>query len=140
MSSLDSSPLRIELTVLQGLSRHERDTIGKGRQVRIWSNEHRAWWGHKAAGYTAEECKAGVYTFAEAWAHTSHCGPEKAIRFVEALPLSTPGIADEELLRRAVGNARHRQARKGEKHPRWTGVMDAFALGSTYAHALWVAT
>ena len=51
----------------------------------------------------------------------------------------TPSVADlrdEELLRRAVTNARSRLRYKGEKHPRWTAVQDAFALGSTYAGQL----
>lgn len=42
----------------------------------------------------------------------------------------------EELVRRATGSARSRNLRKGMKHPRWVAVMDAFALGSTYAHDL----
>jgi hypothetical protein len=42
-------------------------------------------------------------------------------------------IADEELLRRAVGTAR---ARGRGKQPRWVGVMDAFLLGSTCARQL----
>ena len=45
-------------------------------------------------------------------------------------------IADEKLLERAVRNARSREHRKGEKHPRWVAVMDAFALGSTFATQL----
>lgn len=45
-------------------------------------------------------------------------------------------IADDELLRRAVANARSRDHRKGVKHWRWVAVMDAFALGSTYSHQL----
>lgn len=40
-------------------------------------------------------------------------------------------IPDEELLRRAVANARQRRGRG--YHPRWTGVSDAFVLGSTYS-------
>ena len=46
------------------------------------------------------------------------------------------GIPDEDLLRRAVRGARARDVRKGVKHPRWTAVMDAFALGSTFAYQL----
>lgn len=45
-------------------------------------------------------------------------------------------IADEELLRRAVTQCRKRSARKGEKHQRWTAVMDNFMLGRTYASQL----
>lgn len=45
---------------------------------------------------------------------------------------ATPGISDEELLRRAVITAR-----KGRGHqPRWLCVMDTFMLGSTYARGL----
>jgi len=45
-------------------------------------------------------------------------------------------IPYEELLRRAVTSARKRGSRKGEKHPRWVAVMDAFQLGSGYAGQL----
>lgn len=45
-------------------------------------------------------------------------------------------IDDVTLLKRAVTNARARDRRKGEGHPRWVAVMDVFALGSTYAHEL----
>ena len=38
---------------------------------------------------------------------------------------------DENLVRRAVMNAKPREA--GES-PRWVAVMDTFGLGSTYAH------
>lgn len=40
------------------------------------------------------------------------------------------------LLEHSVRNARSRQCRKGKKHPRWVGVMDCFALGSTYSKEL----
>lgn len=52
-----------------------------GRQVRIWSDEHRAWWRAECCGYTTQIEAAGTYTFEEAWAATSHCGPEKRIVF-----------------------------------------------------------
>lgn len=45
-------------------------------------------------------------------------------------------LSDETLLRRAVATARDRDARKGQRHPRWVAVADTFALGSTYAHQL----
>lgn len=47
-----------------------------------------------------------------------------------------PGISAEELLERAVRSARDRRHRKGQAHWRWVAVMDAFALGSTYAQML----
>lgn len=45
-------------------------------------------------------------------------------------------ITDNELLWRAVGHCRDRRVRKGVKHPRWTAVMDMFALGKTYSRQL----
>lgn len=45
-------------------------------------------------------------------------------------------IPDDELLRRAVRSARDRGRRKGETHPRWTAVVDAFSLGSGFAAQL----
>lgn len=46
--------------------------------------------------------------------------------------MSVCEIPDEELLRRAVTNAR-----KGREYqPRWVAVMDSFMLGSTYAWQL----
>jgi len=42
-------------------------------------------------------------------------------------------LSDDDLLRRAVRGAR---AQRPERHPRWVAVMDLFALGSTYSHAL----
>ena len=36
----------------------------------IWSNEHRAWWRPKSAGYTIDPDKAGRYSRSEA---ISHC-------------------------------------------------------------------
>jgi hypothetical protein len=44
--------------------------------------------------------------------------------------------SDDELLRRAVKNARSFHASSSSKHPRWIGVMSAFALGSTYSKML----
>ena len=45
-------------------------------------------------------------------------------------------IPDSALVERAVKTARSSKYRKGVKHPRWVAVMDAFMLGSTYAHDL----
>ena len=44
---------------------------------------------------------------------------------------SVADIPDEELLLRALRNINPRR-----KKPRWSAVMDAFGLGSTYAHQL----
>lgn len=42
-------------------------------------------------------------------------------------------ITDEQLLQRALNNLR---PTRGRTTMRWVAVMDAFALGSTYAHML----
>jgi hypothetical protein len=49
------------------------------KNVRIWSDEHKAWWRPNCQGYTAYATDAGIYTFSDAWDATSHCGPEKKI-------------------------------------------------------------
>jgi hypothetical protein len=51
------------------------------RIVLIWSAEHRAWWGPGRCGYTTDPREAGVYTLANAYDATSHCGPEKQIHY-----------------------------------------------------------
>lgn len=50
--------------------------------------------------------------------------------------VSVSSIPDAKLLERAVISARSRRHYKGQKHPRWVAVMDAFQLGSTYAGEL----
>ena len=55
-------------------------------------------------------------------------------RLVTDEPPPTPWQVDDvELLRRAVGSARHG---KGVSNPRWTVVMGVFGLGSPYAARL----
>ena len=56
-----------------------------GKQVRIWSNEHRAWWRPNRSGYTTLRACAGLYSFEDAYAATRHCDPQKRIMF-EAAP------------------------------------------------------
>ena len=48
--------------------------------------------------------------------------------------MSVNDISDSELLNRAVRNARANHSTG--KHPRWVGVSDMFALGSTYSREL----
>jgi hypothetical protein len=52
-----------------------------GKRVRIWSDEHRAWWRRDCCGYTVHAEAAGIYAFEDAWQATNHCGPEKRIVF-----------------------------------------------------------
>ena len=47
-------------------------------------------------------------------------------------------IPNEELVRRAVSNARCKRCPLKFKHYRWVAVMEIFALGSTYAKELCV--
>jgi hypothetical protein len=77
-----------------------------------------------------DKSRARVYKAVESWKW-----PPKAERGKR--PMATVNdIPTDELLERAVRNARSRTHRKGQRHWRWVGVMDAFALGSTYAHQL----
>lgn len=60
----------------------------------------------------------------------------KKTRKLATSTASVADIPDDELLKRAVGNARGLSMRKGYKHWRWVAVQDAFALGSTYSAQL----
>jgi hypothetical protein len=58
-----------------------------GRNVRIWSQEHRAWWRPEGHGYTGDKEQAWVIDFPTAYDQTKHCGPEKKINYCAlALP------------------------------------------------------
>lgn len=56
-----------------------------GKNVFIWSEEHKMWWRPNSQGYTTEISDAGVYKFEQALATTFTCGTEKGIWF-ETLP------------------------------------------------------
>lgn len=56
-----------------------------GRKVRIWSDEHNAWWRAEGHGYTTVLERAGLYEFEDARRRVWGCGPEKKIVF-ERLP------------------------------------------------------
>lgn len=76
---------------LNGIKRRGKDQCVKfwlmqGKQVRIWSGEHSAWWRPERAGYTVHIESAGIYDFDDAYAATEHCGPEKRIVYYEAYP------------------------------------------------------
>ena len=71
---------------LNGINRIGRQRCKKfkafvGRKVLIFSREHMAYWRAGASGYAPDPVEAGVYDFADAYAHTMHCGPEKRIEF-----------------------------------------------------------
>ena len=51
------------------------------REVRIWSEEHRAFWRPDGKGYTSDPSQAWKLPFEGAFAVTKHAGPEKQIRF-----------------------------------------------------------
>jgi|GEM_PF-4875828 len=53
-------------------------------RVWIYSTEHHAYWGPRRSGYYTDGLLAGIYTFADAFASTSHCGPEKGITYRSA--------------------------------------------------------
>lgn len=77
--------IRRHLTAMQRKGGERTRAKLAGKQVRIWSAEHRAWWRAERSGYTIHAEAAGLYPFEEAWAATSHCGPEKRIVF-EVVP------------------------------------------------------
>ncbi len=57
-----------------------------GKQVRIWSAEHRAWWRPDRCGHTTSIEHAGIYSFEDAWAASAHCCPRKQIEYVVVTP------------------------------------------------------
>ena len=57
------------------------EKMGRFDKVRIWSGEHRAWWGPDSRGYLTDIRFAGIYTIQEAWQTTKHCCPKKKISF-----------------------------------------------------------
>ena len=64
----------------------------RGHRVKIYSTEHRAYWGPDWSGYFDSRF-AGVYSFEEAYRRTSYCGPEKGIHYelVEERKYVDPG-------------------------------------------------
>lgn len=74
------------------LERIKRSILAKKfltkRTVRIWSHQWRAWWRQNKCGYTDDPEQAGIFSGEEAFANTSHCGPEKEIRYELLAPNS----------------------------------------------------
>lgn len=51
------------------------------KKVYIYSAQWGCFWGADRNGYTKNIAEAGVYTLGDAWNASSHCGPEKGIRY-----------------------------------------------------------
>lgn len=66
----------------QHLLKHP-EKLSKFKIVRIWSNEHKAWWRPDGAGYTDNIHIAGIYRLEDAWERVQGAGPEKKIVLVE---------------------------------------------------------
>lgn len=54
------------------------------RNVRVWTQEHGAWWRPDAQGYTDDDNQAWILDFPTAYERTKHCGPEKKINYFTA--------------------------------------------------------
>ncbi len=73
------------------------------RKVHIFSGEWGMYWCPNSSGYTPSKSEAGVYTLGDAWNTSSHCGPEKGIRYEFCdLPLTQPPCEKAKLLLRAI--------------------------------------
>ncbi len=92
---LPSRPYRVitcELTALKRLAAEEEGILmPPDAPTRVYSGEHHAWWrrvgdSKGGNGYAIDVGDAGVWTFAEAYAATCHCGAEKQIVLEALLP------------------------------------------------------
>jgi hypothetical protein len=61
----------------------------------------------------------------------AYAGPEAQSPRINENTIAS--ISDDDLLKRAVKNARSREYRKGWKHPRWVAVSNVFCLGPTFS-------
>jgi hypothetical protein len=76
-------PRIVELRKLKRWPTLERHL--KGKKVRIYSGEWMAWWRPDGAGYTTIKAEAGIYDFDDAVKRSHHAGPEKRIKYIEAV-------------------------------------------------------
>jgi hypothetical protein len=100
--------------------------------VRIWSEEHFAWWRigtgadgrYAGGGYTDQKASAGMLPLRDAFALTRHCGPEKEIwfAFVPAREIAAARPENETSLREVI--ARGVYDRKPFRIARSGGVME----------------
>lgn len=77
------------------------ETLERAGEVpfRIWSAEHGAYWRSGGSGYVACPCAAGLFTLADAYRQTKHCGPEKRIEFERTSPDLASIEADQIVIR-----------------------------------------
>jgi hypothetical protein len=80
---------------LRHFQRNPIVTLGQHghKWVRIWSDEHRAYW-RSTGGYVVDRAGAGVFTVFDAYNRTAHCGPEKKIWFEWHRPDEILSLAD----------------------------------------------
>lgn len=63
----------------------------------IWSNEHKAWWGHCHRGYSTDVMEAGTYTYEEAIkiCESANCYiPSDAMPNETMLPVNCHGMRE----------------------------------------------
>ena len=77
------------ITLEAFLRLEDRSAYPLASLVRIYSREHHAWWRAVGSGYTAGVLDAGIFTFEQALALSSHCDPEKGIEY-EFLDIEAP--------------------------------------------------
>lgn len=84
-------------------------------KVRIWSGEHRAWWGPDGCGYTPHMEKAGVYLRWDADRRTKHCDPSKLIEIQDAA--CAPSASEDSTADMAarLGRFAQESTRRGEE-------------------------
>jgi hypothetical protein len=63
---------------LNGISLDDKTRLLNAERVKIRSDN--GWWRADRAGYT-DQANAAIYTGADAYAATSHCGPEKSVAY-----------------------------------------------------------
>jgi hypothetical protein len=56
--------------------------LEKNSGLLVFIKSDNGFWMKGGAGYTDIPSKRGIYTLAEAFSHTSHCGPEKQVHYI----------------------------------------------------------
>lgn len=88
VSKLRKSPTMTNKLTLVHILKHPEKRL-RFKNVRIWSGEHKAWWGANYCGYTVDIQSAGVYTMENAWNKTKHCCKKKKIVYYETKDIPT---------------------------------------------------